>query len=59
VPVFTNLGLDHTVPLTTGDQFRPPIPPVSRPAYASALNQVKSLGQDTSIARTTDQTSVR
>ena len=56
-PVFTNWGAITPFLLTSGDQFRPPAPPpVSSPAYASALNQVKSLGQDTSTARTADQT---
>jgi hypothetical protein len=59
-PVFTNWGSITPFLLTSGEQFRPPAPPpVSSPAYAGALNQVKSLGQDTSTARTTDQTSVR
>jgi membrane-associated phospholipid phosphatase len=56
-PVFTNWGSITPFLLTSGDQFRPPAPPpVSSPAYASALNHVKSLGQDTSTARTADQT---
>jgi membrane-associated phospholipid phosphatase len=56
-PVFTSWGSIKPFLLTSGDQFRPPAPPpVSSPAYASALNQVKSLGQDTSTSRTADQT---
>jgi membrane-associated phospholipid phosphatase len=43
--------------LSSGRQFRPaPPPPITSVAYARALNQVKSLGQDTSTTRTTDQT---
>ena len=56
-PVFTNSGSITPFLLASGDQFRPPAPPpVSSPAYASAFNQVKSLGQDTSTSRTADQT---
>jgi membrane-associated phospholipid phosphatase len=56
-PVFTNWGSITPFLLASGDQFRPPAPPrVSSPAYASALSQVTSLGQDTSAARTADQT---
>jgi membrane-associated phospholipid phosphatase len=55
-PVFTNWGSITPFLLPSGDQFRPPAPPpVSSPAYASALNQVKSLGQDTSTSRAADQ----
>ena len=43
--------------LRSGQQFRPPAPPpITGAAYARALNQVKSLGQDTSTTRTADQT---
>jgi membrane-associated phospholipid phosphatase len=39
------------------DQFRPAAPPaLTTAAYAQALNEVKSLGQDTSTSRTADQT---
>jgi membrane-associated phospholipid phosphatase len=56
-PVFTNWGSITPFLLISGEQFRPSAPPpVSSPAYASALNQVKSLGQDTSTSRTADQT---
>jgi membrane-associated phospholipid phosphatase len=56
-PVFTNWDAITPFLLISGDQFRPPAPPpVSSPAYASALNQVKSLGQDISTSRTADQT---
>ena len=55
-PVFTNWGSITPFLLPSGDQFRPPAPPpVSSRAYARALNQVKSLGQDTSTSRTADQ----
>jgi membrane-associated phospholipid phosphatase len=55
-PVFANWGSITPFLLTSDDQFRPSAPPpVSSPAYASALNQVKSLGQDTSTSRTADQ----
>jgi len=56
-PVFTNWGTITPFVLGTGQQFRPPAPPpITGPAYARALNQVKSLGQDTSTTRTADQT---
>src|SRR5690348_16540069 len=55
-PVFTNWGTVAPFVLGTGSQFRPPAPPpITGPAYARALNQVKSLGQDTSTTRTADQ----
>jgi membrane-associated phospholipid phosphatase len=56
-PVFTNWGAIAPFVLGSGQQFRPPAPPpITGPAYARALNQVKSLGQDTSTTRTADQT---
>jgi membrane-associated phospholipid phosphatase len=56
-PVFTNWGTIAPFVLNSGQQFRPPAPPpITGPAYARALNQVKSLGQDTSTTRTADQT---
>ena len=43
--------------LDSGQQFRPPAPPpITSAAYAQALNQVKSLGQDSSTTRTADET---
>jgi membrane-associated phospholipid phosphatase len=43
--------------LISGEEFRPPAPPaVCSPSYAAALEQVKSLGQDSSTTRTPDQT---
>jgi len=56
-PVFTNWGSVTPFVLSSGRQFRPaPPPPITSVAYARALNQVKSLGQDTSTTRTADQT---
>jgi membrane-associated phospholipid phosphatase len=56
-PVFTNWGSITPFVLHSGKQFRPaPPPPITSAAYARALNQVKSLGQDTSTTRTADET---
>jgi membrane-associated phospholipid phosphatase len=56
-PVFTNWGTVTPFVLRSGRQFRPaPPPPVTSAAYAKALNEVKSLGQDSSTTRTADQT---
>ena len=56
-PVFTNWGSVTPFLLRSGRQFRPaPPPPVTSAAYAKALNEVKSLGQDVSTTRTADQT---
>jgi membrane-associated phospholipid phosphatase len=56
-PVFTNWGSVTPFVLGSGSQFRPaPPPPITSVAYARALNQVKSLGQDTSTTRTADET---
>ena len=56
-PVFTNWGTITPFVLNSGRQFRPPAPPpITGAAYARALNQVKSLGQDTSTTRTADET---
>ncbi|WP_269858356.1 vanadium-dependent haloperoxidase [Streptomyces sp. RPT161] len=56
-PVYTNWGSVKPFVLASGSQFRPAAPPpVSSAAYATALNQVKSLGRDTSTTRTPDQT---
>ncbi len=56
-PVFTSWGTITPFVLDSGRQFRPPAPPpITGPAYAQALNQVKSLGQDTSTTRTADET---
>ncbi len=56
-PVFTNWG--NVTPFVLNDtaQFRPDPPPaLTSQAYAQALNEVKSLGQNTSTTRTPDQT---
>jgi membrane-associated phospholipid phosphatase len=56
-PVFTNWGSVTPFVLSSGRQFLPaPPPPITSVAYARALNQVKSLGQDTSTTRTADET---
>jgi membrane-associated phospholipid phosphatase len=56
-PVFTNWGSIRPFVLGNGHQFRPaPPPPVTSAAYATTLNQVKSLGQDSSTTRTADET---
>ena len=56
---FTNWATITPWVLDTGDQFRPPAPPaLSSPEWASAINQVQSLGQDTSATRTPDQTTI-
>lgn len=56
-PVFTNWGKVTPFVLKSGSQFRPEPPPALTSAgYAQALNEVKSLGQNTSTTRTADQT---
>jgi membrane-associated phospholipid phosphatase len=56
-PVFTNWGTVTPFVLSSGSQFRPaPPPPVTSAAYARVLNQVKSLGQNSSTTRTPDET---
>jgi membrane-associated phospholipid phosphatase len=58
-PVFTHWGAVTPFVLTAGDQFRPPPPAaLNSPAYAAAINEVKSLGRDTSTTRTVDQTTI-
>jgi membrane-associated phospholipid phosphatase len=58
-PVFTNWGDLTPFVLNRGSQFRPAAPPpVTSPTYAAALNEVKSLGRDSSTTRTPDQTVV-
>jgi membrane-associated phospholipid phosphatase len=57
----TFVGWGATTPwvLNGGDQFRPPAPPpLSSPEWAAAINQVESLGQDTSATRTPEQTTI-
>ena len=56
-PVFTDWGSVTPFVLHNGAQFRPgPPPAITSAAYAAALNEVKSLGQDSSTTRTADQT---
>jgi membrane-associated phospholipid phosphatase len=56
-PVFTGWGKVTPFVLRDGRQFRPATPPpVTSAAYAAALNQVKSLGRDTSRTRTPGET---
>ncbi len=58
-PVFTNWGDVTPFVLNRGNQFRPAAaPPVTSRAYATALNEVKSLGRDSSTSRSPDQTVV-
>jgi len=56
-PVFTNWGNLTPFVLNNAAQFRPGLPPaLTSQAYAQALNEVKSLGQNTSTTRTPEQT---
>src|SRR5258708_5708839 len=56
-PVFTNWSNVTPFVLHNAAQFRPgPPPAVTSQAYAQALNEVKSLGQNTSTTRTPEQT---
>jgi hypothetical protein len=58
-PVFTHWGAVRPWVLRSADQFRPPPPPALTSArYAQAIDEVRSLGQSTSTARTADQTQV-
>jgi len=55
--VFTHWAGVTPFVLNNADQFRPDPPPaLSSDAYAAALNEVKSLGQDSSTTRTADET---
>jgi hypothetical protein len=55
--VFTHWPAVTTWVLDRADQFRSaPFPALTSAAYADALNEVKSIGQDTSTTRTADQT---
>ena len=57
--VFTQWSLVTPFVLDRPDQFRPAAPPaLTSPSYAQALNEVKSLGQNSSTSRTADQTVV-
>jgi hypothetical protein len=56
-PVFTHWAKVTPFVLHQADQFRPAPPPaLASVAYATALNEVESLGQDVSTTRTPDQT---
>src|SRR6266566_1052279 len=56
-PVFTNWSNVTPFVLNNAAQFRPgPPPALTSQAYAQALNEVKSLGQNTSTTRTPQQT---
>jgi hypothetical protein len=56
-PAFTNWGNVTPFVLNNAAQFRPgPPPALTSQAYAQALNEVKSLGQNSSTTRTPDQT---
>jgi hypothetical protein len=56
-PVFTTWGNVTPFVLNNATQFRPEPPPgLTSSAYAQALNEVKSLGQNSSTTRTPDQT---
>src|SRR2546427_636946 len=56
-PVFSNWGKVMPFVLQNGAQFRPaPLSALTSPAYARALNEVMSLGQDSSTGRTAEQT---
>ncbi len=56
-PVFTGWANVKPFVLDSASQFRPEAPPaVTSAAYATALNEVKSLGQNTSTTRTADET---
>jgi hypothetical protein len=55
--VFTNWADVTPFVLRDESQFRPAAPPsVSSAAYAEAINEVKSVGRDTSTTRTADET---
>ncbi|MCE0765994.1 vanadium-dependent haloperoxidase [Pseudonocardia kujensis] len=56
-PMYTGWGSVTPFLLDSATQFTPAAPPpVTGPAYATALNQVESLGRDDSTTRTPDQT---
>jgi membrane-associated phospholipid phosphatase len=56
-PVFTTWGNVTPFVLNNAAQFRPEPPPaLTSQAYAQAINEVKSLGQNTSTTRTPEQT---
>jgi hypothetical protein len=54
---FTNWGNITPFVLKSGNEFRPAPPPaIASTAYATAINEVKAVGQNTSTTRTADQT---
>jgi PAP2 superfamily len=56
---FTHWANVKPFALTRASQFRPPAPaPLTSTAYLDALQQVESLGQNTSTTRTADQTTI-
>jgi PAP2 superfamily len=56
-PMYTRWGSVRLFVLDNVAEYLPPAPPqVTSPGYTSALAEVKSIGQDTSTTRTTDQT---
>jgi membrane-associated phospholipid phosphatase len=56
---FSNWGTITPWVLESGDQLRPPAPPpLTSPEWAAAINQVQSLGQNSSTTRTPDQTTI-
>jgi membrane-associated phospholipid phosphatase len=58
-PVFTTWGSVTPFVLDSGDQFRPAPPPaLTSPAYASAINEVQSVGSAPSTTRTAAQTEI-
>jgi hypothetical protein len=58
-PVFTNWAEVRPFALETGDQFRPPPPPtVTSPRYTTDFDEIKSLGEINSIARSAEQTDI-
>ncbi len=57
--VFTHWANVKPFVLARADQFRPPAPaPLNSTAYLTSLQQVQSLGQNDSAARTPDQTTI-
>jgi membrane-associated phospholipid phosphatase len=58
-PVFTNWGEVTPFVLVRADRFRPaPPPPLTSNAYATAVNEVQSLGSASSMTRTVEQTEI-
>ncbi len=58
-PVFTTWGQVSPFVLARGDEFRPvPPPALTGDTYATALNEVESLGSAASTTRTAEQTEI-